>query len=72
MCIRDRLGSTARLFPVIIDPVTTTSKETTDIADVHVDSLYEEDNFQKHYYLKTMGGDNIPVSYTHLFHIWFQ
>ena len=57
------LGSTARLFPVIIDPVTTTSKETTDIADVHVDSLYEEDNFQKHYYLKTMGGDNIQRSF---------
>lgn len=57
------LGSTARLFPVIIDPVTTTSKKRTDIADAHVDSLYEEDNFQQSIILKTMGGDNVQRSF---------
>lgn len=57
------LGSTARLFPVIIDPVTTTSKKRTDIADAHVDSLYEEDNFQQSVILKTMGGDKVARSF---------
>ena len=57
------LGSTARLFPVIIDPVTTTSRKRTDIADAHVDSLYEEDNFQQSIILKTMGGDNVQRSF---------
>ena len=36
----------------MIDPVTTTSKKASEIYDAHVDSLYEEDNFQKSIILK--------------------
>lgn len=53
------LGSENRLFPVVIDPVTTTSKKASEIYDAHVDSLYEEDNFQKSIILKNKGGDQV-------------
>ncbi len=39
--VLDWLGSENRLFPVVIDPVTTTSKKASEIYDAHVDSLYE-------------------------------
>lgn len=52
-----------RVYPIVIDPVTTTSKRAADIYDAHVDSLYEEDNFQKSTILKTMGGDEIQRSF---------
>ena len=57
------LASASRLFPIVIDPVTTTSKKAADIEDAHVDSLYEEDNFQQSIILKNMGGDNIQRSF---------
>ena len=57
------LGSENRLFPVVIDPVTTTSKKASEIYDAHVDSLYEEDNFQKSIILKNKGGDQIQRSF---------
>ena len=41
------LKAQERIYPVVIDPVTTTSKKASEIYDAHVDSLYEEDNFQK-------------------------
>ena len=56
------LGSENRLFPVVIDPVTTTSKKASEIYDAHVDSLYEEDNFQKSIILKNKGGDQVQRS----------
>ena len=57
------LGSENRLFPVVIDPVTTTSKKASEIYDAHVDSLYEEDNFQKSIILKNKGGDQVQRSF---------
>lgn len=47
------LKAQERIYPVVIDPVTTTSKKASEIYDAHVDSLYEEDNFQKSIILKT-------------------
>lgn len=52
-----------RQYPVILDPVTTTSKKASEIYDAHVDSLYEEDNFQTSILLKTMGGDEVQRSF---------
>ena len=52
-----------RLYPVILDPVTTTSKKAAEIYDAHVSSLYEEDNFQQSIILKTMGGDEVQRSF---------
>ena len=46
------LKAQERIYPVVIDPVTTTSKKASEIYDAHVDSLYEEDNFQKSIILK--------------------
>lgn len=57
------VGSENRLFPVVIDPVTTTSKKASEIYDAHVDSLYEEDNFQKSIILKNKGGDQVQRSF---------
>ena len=56
------LKAQERIYPVVIDPVTTTSKKASEIYDAHVDSLYEEDNFQKSIILKTMGGDEVQRS----------
>lgn len=57
------LDAPDRCFPVVLDPVTTTSKKAKDIMDAHVDSKHEEDNFQTNIFLKTMGGDNIQRSF---------
>ena len=57
------LGDAARVYPVIIDPVTTTSKKRTDISDAHVDSVLEGDNFKDSILLKTYGGDNLQRSF---------
>ena len=57
------LCGSERQFPVVIDPVTTTSKKAAEIYDAHVDSLNEEDNFQQSIILKTKGGDNIQRSF---------
>ena len=38
-------------------------KKASEIYDAHVDSLYEEDNFQKSIILKTMGGDEVQRSF---------
>lgn len=57
------LKAQERIYPVVIDPVTTTSKKASEIYDAHVDSLYEEDNFQKSIILKTMGGDEVQRSF---------
>lgn len=60
---KEWLTAPERVYPVTLDPVTTTSKERDDIMDAHVDSLYEEDNFQQSIILKTRGGDNIQRSF---------
>lgn len=57
------LKAQQRIYPVVIDPVTTTSKKASEIYDAHVDSLYEEDNFQKSIILKTMGVDEVQRSF---------
>ena len=57
------LKAQERIYPVVIDPVTTTSKKASEIYDAPVDSLYEEDNFQKSIILKTMGGDEVQRSF---------
>ena len=59
----DWLKSEERTYPVVIDPVITTSKKSSEIYDAHVDSLNEEDNFFNSIILKTMGGDNIQRSF---------
>lgn len=60
---KEWLTAPERVYPVTVDPVTTTSKERADIMDAHVDSLYEEDNFQQSIILKTRGGDHIQRSF---------
>lgn len=57
------LKAPGRQYPVVIDPLTTTSKAAADIMDVHVSSLYEEDNFQTSILLKMKGGDEIVRSF---------
>lgn len=52
-----------RVYPVIVDPVTTTSKSRDEINDAHVDSQYAKDNFRESIILKTRGGDVIQRSY---------
>ncbi len=60
---KEWLWAPERKYPVVIDPVTTTSKKREEIMDAHVDSLLEEDNFQNSIILKTRGGDNIQRSF---------
>ncbi len=57
------LRKEGRQYPVILDPVTTTSKKAAEIYDAHVSSFYEEDNFQQSIILKTMGGDEVQRSF---------
>ena len=57
------LREEGRRYPVVLDPVTTTSKKAAEIYDAHVSSLYEEDNFQQSIILKTMGGDEVQRSF---------
>lgn len=52
-----------RIYPVVIDPVTTTSKEATDIEDAYISSLNEEDNFYNNENLWLKGGDEIRRSF---------
>ena len=60
---REWMIARERVYPLVIDPVTTTSKKAAEIYDAHVDSLYEEDNFQQSIILKTMGGDEVQRSF---------
>lgn len=60
---RSWLDNSERSYPVVIDPVTTTSKKAADIEDASVSSLYEEDNFYNNILLKTMGGNEIWRSF---------
>jgi RHS repeat-associated protein len=57
------LSDEQRVYPVTIDPVTTTSKSSADIYDAHIDSVLEEDNFRSSILLKTWGGDDIQRSF---------
>ena len=57
------LEAPERVFPVYLDPVTTTSLNWQNIHDAHVDSYNEADNFHYGYYLKTWGGDKIQRSF---------
>ena len=60
---REWMTARERVYPLVIDPVTTTSKKAAEIYDAHVDSFYEEDNFQQSIILKTMGGDEVQRSF---------
>ena len=52
-----------RVYPVIIDPVTTTSKDVKEIIDACVDSQDAAGTDREGMYLKTRGGDIIQRSY---------
>ena len=52
-----------RQYPVVIDPVTTTSKKLADIEDSHVDNLNFGTTYETSILLKTKGGDNIQRSF---------
>ncbi len=52
-----------RTYPVVLDPVTTTSTAADDIYDAHVDSENEGDNYHYGILLKTRGGDTIQRSF---------
>lgn len=57
------LKAAERVYPVAIDPITTTSKKRDEIYDAHVDSRYAVDNFYNSIILKTRGGDTVQRSY---------
>ena len=52
-----------RSYPVVIDPVITSSTKAKDIQDAHVDSRNCGTNFFNSIILKTMGGDNVQRSF---------
>ena len=52
-----------RVYPVVVDPVITTSKKREEIEDAHVDSVNETDHYPDSIILKTWGGDNIQRSF---------
>ncbi len=52
-----------RQYPVVIDPLTTTSKKVTEIEDTIVSSLYEEDIKYQDMWLRIIGGDQICRSF---------
>ena len=57
------LRDAARVYPVTVDPLTTSSLEVNEIEDAHVDNFNFETNYRKSMLLKTMGGDNIQRSF---------
>ena len=57
------LRDASRIYPVMVDPITTSSLKREEIEDTHVDSLNYGTNYQNSIYLKTMGGDNIQRSF---------
>ena len=57
------LRDASRIYPVTVDPITTSSLKREEIEDTHVDSLNYGTNYQNSIYLKTMGGDNIQRSF---------
>ena len=57
------LRDAARVYPVTVDPVTTSPLEVNEIEDAHVDNLNSGTNYRKSMLLKTMGGDNIQRSF---------
>lgn len=57
------LAAPERQYPVVLDPVTTTSKKAADIEDTYVSSKNEEDNFYDNIYLRIQGGDEIYRSF---------
>lgn len=52
-----------RVYPVIVDPITTTSKDVKEIIDACVDSQDAAGTDREGMYLKTRGGDIIQRSY---------
>lgn len=60
---REWLEAPERVYPVVVDPVITTSKKREEIEDAHVDSVNEEDHYPNSIILKTWGGDNIQRSF---------
>lgn len=60
---REWLEAPERVYPVVVDPVITTSKKREEIKDAHVDSANEEDHNPNSIILKTWGGDNIQRSF---------
>lgn len=60
---REWLEAPERVYPVVADPVITTSKKREEIEDAHVDSVNEEDHYPNSIILKTWGGDNIQRSF---------
>lgn len=59
---REWLTAPERKYPVVVDPVTTTSLKLSDIQDTYVSSLYEEDNFCDNYN-RIKGGDEVRRSF---------
>ena len=57
------LRDAARVYPVTVDPLTTSSLEVNEIEDAHVDNLNFGQNYHDSMLLKTMGGDNIQRSF---------
>ena len=57
------LRDASRIYPVTVDPITTSSLKREEIEDAHVDNLNYGTNYQNSIYLKTMGGDNIQRSF---------
>ena len=60
---REWLEAPERVYPVVVDPVITTSKKREEIEDAHVDSVNETDHYPNSVILKTWGGDNIQRSF---------
>ncbi len=57
------LEAPERVYPVVVDPVVTTSKKREEIEDAHIDSVNEADHYPDSIILKTWGGDNIQRSF---------
>lgn len=60
---RKWLEAEERVYPIVIDPVTTTSREATDIEDAYISSRYETDNFYNNENLWLRGGNEICRSF---------
>ena len=60
---REWMEAPERVYPVVVDPVITTSKKREEIKDAHVDSAKETDHYPNSVILKTWGGDNIQRSF---------
>ena len=60
---RNWLNEASRKFPVVIDPVTTTSKAATDIEDAYISSKNNTDNYYNNENLWLKGGNEIRRSF---------